>query len=310
MRTLLDILAPNSIECSDDVALTGTSSASTVVLAAVGGLAGIGKTELAIQAARTALDRGWFPGGVLFVDMLGYDPDRALDPGQALEGFLLALAIPGEHIPRQTQDRARLYASVLAAYAREGRRVLVVIDSVATHEQAKPLLPAEPTTMAIVTSRNTLGLLDARLLDLDTLAPTDATKMLDRVLRMKRSSDARVTNSPADAVRIAELCGGLPLALRIIAALLSENLNRTLAEMAKDLDDERTRLDELSCGNTAVRAAFDLSYRRLDLNHARLFRLLAHQAGRRRSTRTTGRSSPAGRPTRRPWRASAASAGP
>ena len=84
---------------------------------AVGGLPGIGKTELAVQAARAALDRGWFPGGALFVDLFGYDPARSLEPGQALEGFLRALAMPGEHIPPHTQDRARLYASVLAAYA-------------------------------------------------------------------------------------------------------------------------------------------------------------------------------------------------
>ena len=135
------------------------------------GLAGIGKTELAIQAARTALDRGWFPGGVLFVDIFGYDPARSLDPGQALEGFLRALAIPSEHILAHTRDRARLYTSVLTAYAREGRRILVVIDNVATHEQAKPLLPAESTSAAIVTSRNTLGMLGARLLDLD-ISPT------------------------------------------------------------------------------------------------------------------------------------------
>src|SRR5207244_10855822 len=134
--------------------------------------------------------------------------------GQVLEGFLRGLAIPGEHIPLHTQDRARLYASVLAAYAREGRRILVVIDNAATHEQAKPLLPAEPASTAIVTSRETLGLLGGRLLDLDTLAPDDAADMLDRALRVSRPGDARVSDHPADAARIARLCGGLPLALR------------------------------------------------------------------------------------------------
>ena len=221
---------------------------------------------------------------MLFVDLFGYDPARKLDPGQALEGFLHALAIPGEHIPPHTQDRARLYASVLAAYAREGRRILVVIDNAATHEQAKPLLPAEPASAAIVTSRDTLGLLGARLLDLDTLAPGDAADMLDRVLRVSRPGDARVTDHPADAARIARLCGGLPLALRIVAALLSENPDRPLAEMATDLDDERTRLDELSYADTAVRAAFDLSYRRLDSDRARLFRLLTINPGPEIST--------------------------
>ena len=253
----------------------------------MGGLAGIGKTELAIQAARAALDRGWFPGGVLFADLFGYDPARRLDPDQALEGFLRALAIPGEHIPPHTQDRARLYASVLTAYAREGRRILVVIDNAATHEQAKPLLPAEPASAAIVTSRNTLGMLGARLLDLDTLTPDDAADMLDRAIRVGYPSDTRVTDHHGDAVRIARLCGGLPLALQIIAALLSENLHRPLAEMATDLDDERTRLDELSYADTAVRAAFDLSYQRLDPDRSRLFRLLTINPGPEISTQAT-----------------------
>jgi hypothetical protein len=128
LRTLLDILAPRAADSQGDLEAPGDSPASTVMVAAVGGLAGIGKTEMAVQAARIALFRGWFPGGVLFVDLFGYDPARRLDPGQALEGFLHALAIPGEHIPPHTQDRARLYASVLAAYAHAGRRILVVID--------------------------------------------------------------------------------------------------------------------------------------------------------------------------------------
>jgi tetratricopeptide (TPR) repeat protein len=284
LRILLDILAPSGASGDSGFEVADATPTAAVVVAAVGGLAGIGKTELAVQAAHTALSRGWFPGGVLFADLFGYDPARKLNPGQALEGFLHALAIPGEHIPPHTHDRARLYASVLAAYAREGRRILVVIDNAATHEQAKPLLPAEPGGAAIVTSRDTLGLLDARLLDLDTLAPGDAANMLDQVLRVSRPGDARVTDHPSAATRIARLCGGLPLALRIVAALLSENPDRPLAELATDLDDEHTRLDELSSADTAVRAAFDLSYQRLHPGQAQLFRLLTLNPGPEIST--------------------------
>lgn len=217
-----------------------------MVVAAVEGLPGIGKTELAIQAARKAQNReGLFTGGVLFVDMFGYDPDRSLDPGQALEGFLRALGIPGEHIPSQLQDRARLFASVLDAYAREGRRILVVIDNAATHEQAEPLLPAEPHA-AIVTSRDALRMLTAARVDLDILTPEDAVLMLGRSLQVAGAGDFRVTSHPDDAVRIAELCGWLPMALRIIAALLSEDPRQTLAAMATSLDQRRTRLDTIS----------------------------------------------------------------
>jgi tetratricopeptide (TPR) repeat protein len=224
---------------------------------------------------------------VLFSDLFGYDPTRSLDPGQVLEGFLHALAIPGEHIPPETQDRVRLYASVLAAYAREKRRILVVIDNAASHEQAKPLLPAEQSCAAIVTSRDTLGMLDARLVDLDILTPENGADMLDRALRVARPDDIRVTNHPYDAARITRLCGGLPLALQIVAALLSDNPVRPLAQMATDLEDERTRLDELSYAKTAVCAAFDLSYQRLVRDRARLFRLLTINPGPETSTEAT-----------------------
>jgi tetratricopeptide (TPR) repeat protein len=285
LRALLDVLAPSLGD--EDVKTSNTSRVSTVVIAAVGGLAGIGKTELAVQAAHVAVDNGWFPGGVLFVDLFGYDPALSVDSNQALEGFLRAVGIPGEHIPSQTQDRARLYASVLAAYAREGRRILVVIDNAASHEQAKTLLPTDSANAAIVTSRDTLGLLDVRLLRLDALTVNTAVQMLDGLLRIASLGDNRVTRFPDDAARIAQLCGKLPLAVRIVAALLRENLERPLAEMAAELDDERTRLDELTYADSAVRAAFYLSYRRLDTEHARLFRLFAINPGPEISTQAT-----------------------
>src|ERR1019366_8202396 len=242
----------------------GVSASRTVAVTAVGGLAGVGKTELAVQAAHTVLANGWFPGGVLFADLFGYDEVRRLEPAQALEGFLRALGIPGEHIPPQAQDRARLYASVLAAYAEQGQGVLVLANNVSASEQAEPLLPTDGINAALVTSRDTLGLLNARLLDLDVLTPEAAACMLDRTLRVARPGHSRVTDCPGDAAAIARTCGGLPLALRIIAALLAEDPARPLAAMAADLRDERTRLDAISYANTGVRAAFDLSYQRLD----------------------------------------------
>ena len=126
------------------------------MLTAMGGLAGVGKTELAIQAAHLARSQESFPGGVLFVDVFGYDTSRRIDPGQALEGFLRALGIPSEHIPPQSQDRSRLYASVLSAYAREGRRILVVIDNASSATQVGPLLPGDGIDPAVVTSPETL----------------------------------------------------------------------------------------------------------------------------------------------------------
>jgi hypothetical protein len=122
---------------------TQAHNEGAVVVTAVGGLAGVGKTELAVQAARAALRRGWFPGGVLFADLFGYDDDRRRDPGQVLEGMLGALGVPGEHIPADAQDRSRIFRSILAEFATQGRRILVVADNVNTTDQAELLLPTD-----------------------------------------------------------------------------------------------------------------------------------------------------------------------
>ncbi|MGW0754462.1 tetratricopeptide repeat protein [Streptomyces sp. NPDC002587] len=254
----------------------------------VTGLGGVGKTELAVQVAAQALRQpGWFPGGVLFVDMFGYDSERRLSPENALDQMLRALGMPGEHIPADLQALTRLHRSVLAAFAEQGRRLLIVIDNASDHSQAAPLLPTDGVNRALVTSRETLGLLGARFLELGVLDVPDATALLHRALTVARPTDSRVADRPDDAAAIARLCGGLPLALQITAALLAEDPARPLAAMAEDLQDEHCRLDELSYVDTAVRAAFDLSYRRLPAEEARLFRLLPVNPGPDISTAAT-----------------------
>ncbi|WP_155334970.1 ATP-binding protein [Acrocarpospora corrugata] len=270
LRTLLARLAP-------------PSDAHATAVTAVVGMAGVGKTELAVQAARAALDQDWFPGGVLYADLLGYDTVRRLDPGRVLGGWLGALGIPGERVPPDAGDRARLFASVLTDRARQGRRVLVVIDNASSHGQAGPLLPTDGDNAAIITSRHMLSMFDAHRLDLNVLAAPDAVLLLQRAVEMLRSGDTRVRDQPADAAGIARLCGGLPLALRIIAALLTDTPARPLAGMVADLTDTDSRLEEMSYADAdteiAVRAAFDLSYRHLTPEQARLFRLMALSPG-------------------------------
>ncbi|MFE6872536.1 tetratricopeptide repeat protein [Kitasatospora sp. NPDC057692] len=251
----------------------------TVLVTAVAGLAGVGKTELAVQAAaRAAREDGWFPGGVLFVDLFGYDPARRVAPEQALDGLLRALGIPGEHIPPDVQDRSRLLRSALAALAQAGRRVLLVLDNAATVEQVRPLLPGDGATTALVTSRHTLAL-DARLHGLRALSAEAAVDVLDHALRQARPADSRVVDAPEDALALARLCAGLPLALRITAALLADTPTRPVASLVHTLTAAHTRLDRLRREERAVRAAFDLSYRALDEPHARLFRLLPLNPG-------------------------------
>ncbi|MFJ9945543.1 ATP-binding protein [Streptomyces erythrochromogenes] len=259
----------------------GTGGQHAVLVSAVSGLAGIGKTELAVQTAAQALGKpGWFPGGVLFVDLFGYHPERSLSAERALEGLLHALAVPGEHIPGDLEDRQRLYRSVLAAYAREGRRILVVVDNASTTAQAGPLLPTDGINAALVTSRHTLDGLDARLHDLDTLDTAASVAVLDQALRHARGAgDTRFTDDAEAATVIARLCAGLPLALRIASAILAASPGRPASDLAAALQAEHTRLDKLARPDRAVRAAFDLSYQHLTPDQARLFRLLPLNPG-------------------------------
>ncbi|MFI9240855.1 AAA family ATPase [Streptomyces sp. NPDC053079] len=246
----------------------------------VAGLAGIGKTELVVQTARRALQKqDWFPGGVLFVDMFGYDPERRLPPEQALSGLLHALGMPPEYIPPGLQDRSRLYRSALAALAGAGSRILVVLDNVSSADQARPLLPTDGLTATLLTSRITLDI-GARLFELDVVDETSAIDMLDRAVREARGpGDTRVADSPDDAAAIARSCGDLPLALRIAAALLADSPARPLSSLAQALAAEHLRLNRLRRQERAVRSAFDLSYERLDPLHARVFQLLSLNAG-------------------------------
>ncbi|MGW1885888.1 ATP-binding protein [Streptomyces sp. NPDC001970] len=268
VEELLEVLAP------------GAGPQEAVLVAAVAGLAGVGKTELVVQTAARALKQpGWFPGGVLFVDMFGYDPERQLSPERALDGLLRALGMPGEHIPADLQGRSRLYRSVLAGFAEQGRRILVVIDNVSTAEHARPLLPTDGTTAALVTSRHTLDL-DVRLHDLAVLTERASVELLRQALLQARGpADARVADAPEQAAAIARLCAGLPLALRIAAAMLADAPTRPLSSLVEALEAEHTRLDRFRREDRAVRAAFDLSYQRLNHDHARLFRLLPLHAG-------------------------------
>lgn len=265
LDVLLDVLDPRS---------TGRTALSVVA-----GLPGVGKTELAVQAVRAAQHRGWCPGGVLFVDLHGYDGPRRLTPGQALDGILRALGVPAEHIPPRPDDRSRLYASILTAYARDGQALAVVLDNASSVGQVRLLLPVDGRTRAIVTSRNSLATLDARLLDLDVLDEQTSLGLLAGILRRARGTDYRTARDPQAAYAIARLCGYLPLALRIVGALLAEEPSRPLAELARDLEDERARLAELEVEDLSIRSAFDLSYRSLTGPVAEMFRLLALHQG-------------------------------
>jgi tetratricopeptide (TPR) repeat protein len=261
--------------------LDPSAAAGAVVVSAVAGLAGVGKTALAVRAAHTARVAGWFGGGVLFIDLHGYDPSP-VQPGQALDALLRALGISGEHIPEGTEQRAALYRSALDQVRDP---VLVIIDNASAEAQVRPLLPGPGPHRVIITSRHTLAGLGARLLDVTVLDQAAAVLLLDRVLRTARPGDDRVSGDQAAAARLASLCGGLPLALQITAALLSADPVLSAAELAGDMADEVRRLEALryddgsGASAPSVTAAFELSYRQLDEDAGLMFRLLPAEPG-------------------------------
>lgn len=238
-----------------------------VVISAVTGAGGVGKTALAVRWAHQAAQR--FCDGQLYADLRGFSSGAPEHPLHVLAAFLRALGLPDEQIPKDVSDAARLYRSVLA-----GRRMLILLDNVRDPAQARPLLPGSPTCVVVVTSRSRLdGLVavdGARRVDLDTLPAADAVELLAALVGRDR-----VAAEPEAAVDLARACAGLPLALRITAAHLVGHPERTLAEQAALLRADA--LGELTVEgdeHTAVRRTFDLSYQRLTPAAGRLFRLL------------------------------------
>ncbi|MEU5927105.1 tetratricopeptide repeat protein [Streptomyces antimycoticus] len=250
------------------------------------GLAGIGKTALALHTAHQVVTSGFFPGGTLFVTLRGYTPAGAVSAGQALESLLRALGIRDHDLPPTVEEQAGLYQSELARRAEEHGPVLVVADDVCATGQVLPLVPAHPGHRLLATSRDTLTAPDlpARLIPLDQLAPQPAAALITSTLTRTRPGDPRPGKEPQALKQVTEQCGHLPLALTIAAAQLADDPGLPIATLADDLADARTRLEALHHhdGNgrsLAVRAAFELSYRRLEDRHALLFRLLALNPG-------------------------------
>jgi tetratricopeptide (TPR) repeat protein len=255
----------------------GTSGAVTV--AAVAGLAGVGKTTLAVQAGHAAVRDGWFPGGVLFVDLHGYD-EQPVQPGQALDALLRALGVDASDIAASAEERAGHYRSVLARIAGP---VLVVADNASSEAQVRPLLPGTGPHKVLVTSRHTLAGLGARLIDITVMDEAASIELLDATLRAARPGDDRIAADPEAAGQLAGACGGLPLALEIAGALLAADEGLMPGELAGRLDDQARRLAALRYGEgsgmRSVEAAFGLSVGRLDGTFASVFVLLAAAPG-------------------------------
>ncbi|MEO3755641.1 tetratricopeptide repeat protein [Streptomyces sp. B6B3] len=242
---------------------------ATLVISAIDGMAGVGKTALAVHAAHRLAPA--FPDGQLFLDLHGHTHGvEPMEPLAALEVTLRALGVPGERIPPGLDERAALYRTHL-----DGTRTLIVLDNAYSEHQVTPLLPAAPGCFVIVTSRQRLfGLDDARRVSLDVLPLADAVALFTNAA--DRAQVAAETSG--HLAEIVELCGRLPLALRIAAARLNSRSAWTLAHLAERLADHQG-VTELQAGQRSVTAALDLSYRHLTPAQQRTYRLLSLHPG-------------------------------
>jgi tetratricopeptide (TPR) repeat protein/DNA-binding XRE family transcriptional regulator len=243
---------------------------SAVVVTAIDGMAGVGKTALAVLAAHRWADE--HPDGQLFLDLHGFTEGHApVEPGEALDRMLRALEVPAGQIPANVEDRAALFRSRLA-----GRRVLVVLDNAADETQVAPLLPGTAGCLVIVTSRRRLtGLEATRAVSLEVLPPAEAVRLFTRA-----AGSGRLDAEPPDLLtQVVELCGRLPLALRVAAARLRSRPTWTVAYLVERLRDHQHRLTELDVGARSIAAALDLSAQQLTDEQRRAYRLLGLHPG-------------------------------
>ncbi|TCP53577.1 DNA-binding SARP family transcriptional activator [Tamaricihabitans halophyticus] len=245
------------------------SDHAAAMIIAIEGMAGVGKTRLAVRLAYQLFGEGRFTDEHLYVDLRGHADQPPAEPATVLASFLHLLGVPGDQIPRGLDERAALYRARLREQG-----VLVLLDNAASAEQVLPLLPDSPRNAVLVTSRRSLALDGAHSLPLDVFSPVDARLLLTQIV-----GEERVAADAEAAQRVVELCGRLPLAVALIARRIQGRPAWSFADMTRRLLDASDRIDELTAGSRHVRAAFDLSYQALGLSARQMFRLLGLHPG-------------------------------
>ncbi|WP_371617142.1 BTAD domain-containing putative transcriptional regulator [Streptomyces sp. NBC_00454] len=236
---------------------------------AIDGMGGSGKTALAVRAAhRLASD---YPDGQLHIDLRGFTSgEQPVTAGTALDSLLRSLGIPGERIPDDAEARSALWRATLA-----NKRLLLLLDNTVDAAEIRPLLPASPGCLVLITSRARLVDLDgAEWISIGLMPPEESGRLIAETL-----GEQRVKAEPEAAAELAQLCGHLPLALRIATARLRNRPRWTLQYLVTRLQDETRRLDELSAGERSVAATLRLSYQVMDEDCRTAFRVLALHPG-------------------------------
>ncbi|MEC3954209.1 BTAD domain-containing putative transcriptional regulator [Nocardia sp. CDC153] len=271
--TPITVVAPRPAQLPPDTAdftgreelvreLCGVLGASRTIVA-ISGMGGVGKTALALHVAHRIRDI--YPDGQLYVDLFGAGATPA-EPGHVLGAFLRALGVAQKEIPVGLAERAALFRSAIS-----GRRMLMVLDNASDAAQVAPLLPGESSCAVLITARRPLTALPGvRSAALEVLEPEEAVTLFTRIV-----GSARVSAEPEAARRIVELCGLLPMAVRIVAARVAARPRWTVVSEADRLAAERHDLDRFRVGDLALTAAFRAGYEQLPLDAARAFRLLA-----------------------------------
>lgn len=272
MRADISTFTGRTDELRDLVAAVDTAldnAAHAIAVHAVDGMAGVGKTAFGVHAAHHLAGR--FPDGSLFLELHGHTPGRRpVPPADALDSLLRAAGVPPAAIPPRLEDRSRLWRDRMA-----GRRILLVLDDAAGHDQLRPLMPGPGGSLVLITSRHRLPALDgATSLTLEVLPPEASADLL-----------VKLAGRPAEHVdrrAVAEIvarCGYLPLAIALAGAQLRTHPRWTPRFLADLLAEEHHRLEHLRAGDRSVAAAFGMSFRQLPADRQRVFRLLGRHPG-------------------------------
>ncbi|MFC4060102.1 hypothetical protein ACFOWE_17495 [Planomonospora corallina] len=244
------------------------------------GAAGVGKTAFAVQVARRCVESRWFPGGLLFLNLQGYDAERRVDTDAALAGILPAMGTSPRHIPRTPEAKLRLYHQEAERVEAERGRMLIFADNIADPRQLAELMPPAPHVLLATSRQAHADAHGVRLVRLDALNTETSTTLITSAVRHTIGHLPRQAGNRVKLAELARLCDRLPLALRIMSALIAAEPSATIDSLIDRMADMRLRSHRTRFGDTAVDRSLSLSYEHLDPEQQRTFRLVSSHPGR------------------------------